>query len=183
MGASDFHTYVSITHVQQGHVLLHTTIPTFVPSSPVSGFEQTTRHFTNQSLWVSFDYTGDGLWILDGMLAQSLIIIHDGSYMKEISPDICSMATMIYCLITRYWCKCTWAKHSASSGSYHGEILGGIMTQLILNAASSSYEDCIPPVVVDCDNNGVVFHGNAPLWSLPTTNPKLISSACSNTLS
>ncbi len=27
MGASDFHTYASITHVQQGHVLLHSTIP------------------------------------------------------------------------------------------------------------------------------------------------------------
>jgi hypothetical protein len=60
----------------------------YVPSSPVSGFEQTNRHFTNQSLWVSLDYNGDGSWILSGMLVQSLIIIHDGSYMKEISPDI-----------------------------------------------------------------------------------------------
>jgi hypothetical protein len=45
------------------------------------------------------------------------------------------------------------------------------MTQLILNAASSSYKDCIPPVVVDCDNNEVVSHGNTPLWSLPTNQP------------
>ncbi len=48
-------------------------IPMYVPSSPVSGFEQTIRHFTNQSLWVSLDYNRDESWILDGMLAQSLI--------------------------------------------------------------------------------------------------------------
>ncbi len=78
MGASDFHTYVSITHVQQGHVLLHSTIPMYVPTSPVSEFEQTIRHFTNKSLWVSLNYNGDGSWILNGVLAQSLIVIHDG---------------------------------------------------------------------------------------------------------
>ncbi len=144
----------------------------YIPSPPVSGFEQTIRHFTNQSLWVSLEYNGDGLWILDGMLAQSLIIIHDGSYMKEISPDISSAATMIYCSITRYRCKCTWAEGSTSAGSYRGEILGRIMTQLILNAASFSYEGTIPPVVVDCDNNGVVSHGNAPHLSLPTNQPQ-----------
>jgi hypothetical protein len=102
MGPSDLQTYASITHVQEGHIILHSTIPMYIPSPPVSGFEQTIRHFTNQSLWVSLEYNGDGSWILDGMLAQSLIIIHDGSYMKEISPDISSAATMIYCLITRY---------------------------------------------------------------------------------
>jgi hypothetical protein len=172
MGMSDFHTYASITHVQQGHILLHSTTPVYIPSSSVSGFEQTIMHFTNQSLWASLDYNGDGSWILGGMLAQSLIIIHDGSYMKEISPDICSAATMIYCLIARYWCKYTWTKHSASSGSYRGEILGMIMTQLILNAATSSYKDCIPPVVMYCDNNGVVSHGNTTLRSLPTNQPQ-----------
>ncbi len=158
----------------------------YVPSSPVSGFEQTITHFTNQSLWVSLEYNGDGSWILDGMLAQlqSLIIIHDGSYMKEISPDICSTATMIYCLITQYRCKCTWAERLASSGSYRRETLGRITTQLILNAASSSYKDTIPPIVVDCDNNGglcpMAMHPSGPFRP---TNPKLMSSACWNTLS
>jgi hypothetical protein len=172
VGASNFRTYASITHVQQGHVLLHSSIPMYVPSSPVSGFEQTMRHFANQSLRGSLEYNRDGSWILEGMLAQSLIIIHDGLYMKEISPDTCSVATMIYCTTNKYQCKCTWAECSASSGSYRREILGRIMTQLILNAASLSYKGSIPPVVVGCDNNGVVSHGNAPLQSLPTNQPQ-----------
>jgi hypothetical protein len=42
------------------------------------------------------------------------------------------------------------------------------MTQLILHAASSTYHGTIPLVCVDCDNNGVISHGNAPLRVLPT---------------
>jgi hypothetical protein len=61
----------------------------------VSGFKNVIRGFANQSLWVFLDYNGNGSWILEGMLAQSLIIIHDGSYMREISLIISSAATMI----------------------------------------------------------------------------------------
>jgi hypothetical protein len=68
----------------------------------MSGFENVIRGFANQSLWVSLDYDGDGSRILEGMLAQSLIIIHDGSYMREISPIISSAATYYDIL---YHCK------------------------------------------------------------------------------
>ncbi len=105
--------------------------------------------------------------MLSRMLAQFLVIIHDGSYMKEVI-DICSAATMIYCTIAKARCKCTWAKRSSVASPYCGEILGGLMTQLILNAAALEYHSAIPPVMVDCDNNGVVSHGNTPLQALPT---------------
>ncbi len=75
---------------------------------------------------------------------------------------------MIYCRIVKAWCKCTRAKQLASASSYRGEILGGIMTQLILNAAASKCHDTISLVVVNCDNNGLVSHGNEPLCPFPT---------------
>jgi hypothetical protein len=102
------------------------------------------------------------------MLAQSLVIPHDGSYMKEVSPEICLAATMIYCTIAKVRCKCTWAESSTSASLYHRGIPGKVVTQLILNAAVSAYYNDIPLVVVDCDNNWVVSHGNEPLCSLPT---------------
>ena len=40
------------------------------------------------------------------------------------------------------------------------------MTQLILRAAATGYKGKIPCVKVDCDNNGVVTHGNTPHISL-----------------
>jgi hypothetical protein len=75
---------------------------------------------------------------------------------------------MIYCKIAKVQCKCTWAEHSSSADADCGEIMGGLMTQSILNAAASVYHDAIPPaVIVDFDNNGFFSHGNAPLCSLP----------------
>ena len=110
----------------------------------------------------------DGSWILEGMINRSLIISHDGSYMKEVSPSISAAALMIHCTTTRKRCKCTWAEHSESAGTYRGEILGGIMTQLILKAAATGYNGKIPRVGADCDNNGVVSHGNTPHIPLST---------------
>jgi hypothetical protein len=72
-----------------------------VPSRPIYGFEHVIKSFANQTLWFSLDYNGDGSWILDGMLAQSLVIIHDGLYMKELSLYISSAATVIYCTIAK----------------------------------------------------------------------------------
>ena len=43
----------------------------------------------------------DGSWILEGMINRSLIISHDGSYMKEVSPSISAAALMIHCTTTR----------------------------------------------------------------------------------
>ncbi len=50
------------------------------------GFEFNLKSYGNKSLWRSLDYDRDGSWILDRKLIRSLIIIHDGSYMREISP-------------------------------------------------------------------------------------------------
>jgi hypothetical protein len=89
-GHSNFQRWASVTLLQEGQVFLHSSLPCFEPVQPVSGFENVFRGFANQSLWVSLDYNGNGSWILEGMLAQSLIIIHDGSYMNKISPIISS---------------------------------------------------------------------------------------------
>ncbi len=88
--------------------------------------------------------------------------------MRESSPHISLAATMIYWRSANFQCKCTWAEQSTSTGPSCGEILGGAMTKLILNAAASTYHDTIPLVVVDCDNNGVESHRNNPFSPLPT---------------
>ncbi len=84
---SDFHHYASVTLSQLEQVLLHSSVPGFISPWPISGFEHVIKTFANQSLWLSLDYNGDSSWILDGMFAQSLVIIHDGSYMKELLPN------------------------------------------------------------------------------------------------
>jgi hypothetical protein len=95
VGYSEFPRFASITHSQSGQVLLHSSAAVATPSVASLGFEKNLRSYGNKTLWKSLDYDGDGLWILEGMINRSLIIIHDGSYMEEISPLISSAATMI----------------------------------------------------------------------------------------
>ncbi len=147
---------------------MHSLAAAATPTVVSLGFETNLRSYGNETLWKSLDYDGDGSWILEGMINRSLIIIHDGSYMKEIFPLISSAATMIYCTIAKKRCKCTWAEKSETAGSYQGEILGSIMTQLILRAAATGYKGKIPSVGADCDNNGVITHGNTPHIPLST---------------
>jgi len=139
---------------------MHSSAAAATPTLVLLDFENNLKSDGNATLWQSLDYDGDGSWILNGMINRSLKIIHDGSYMKEISPSISAAATMIYCTIAKKRCKCTWAEKSEAAGSYRGDILGGIMTQLLLRAAARGYKGKIPCVGADCDNNGVVNHGN-----------------------
>jgi hypothetical protein len=168
IGYSESPIFASTTHFQSEQVLLHSLAAAATPPIVSLGFECNLRSYGNKSLWRSLDYDGDGSWILEGMLNRSLVIIHNGPYMKEISPLISSAATMIYCTVAKKLCKCSWAEKSESAGSYQGEILGGIMTQLILKAATTGYKGKIPSVGADCDNNGVVTHGNTPNIPLQT---------------
>jgi len=137
IGCLELSMFASITQSHMGQVLLHSSAALATSPEASLDFETNLRSHDNETLWKSLDYNDNGSWILEGMINRSLIISHNGSYMKEVSPSISAAALMIYCTKTRKRCKCTWAEHSESAGSYRGEILGGIMIQLILKAAAT----------------------------------------------
>jgi hypothetical protein len=92
--------------------------------------------YPNQTLWNDLDLDGDGEWIVDGLARGSLAIVHNSSFSAAERTD----------------------NHTASN--YRGELLGNLMTALILKAASSLLSGDAHPAVVACDNMGVVIHGN-----------------------
>jgi len=123
----------------------------------------------NPSMWNNLKCNGNGTWIYDGLCMGLLIVVHDGSYMREVSASVSAAAIMILCTVTGSICTCTIAEHSASTSSYRGEILGAIITQLILWAAVTRKIGPFPAMTEDCDNNGVVLHGNSPFRALSST--------------
>ncbi len=76
---------------------------------------------------------------------------------------------MIYCTRSAMKCTCTIAEISPLASSYRGEILGAILMQLILRAASTGTMGPFPVLNKDCDNNGVVLHGNNFTKPLPAS--------------
>ncbi len=131
------------------------------------GFWKHIHSDKNPSLWKNLRCNGDGLWLREGLCSESLLIVHDESYMKKVSSHVCSAAVMIVCESTGSICKCTIAEYSLSASSYCGEILGAILTQLVLLAVVKGRMGPYPMVAEDCNNNGVVLHGNKPFHPLP----------------
>ncbi len=66
---------------------------------------------------------------------------------------------------------CTWTivENSSSAGSYRGKILGAILAQIIFRAASLGMIGPYPVLNEDCDNNGIVLHGNSYTKPLPAS--------------
>ncbi len=169
LGTSDLPYHASVIQTGNNSIQLHSWTKIYAPPSNVPSFWDNIGAYGNESLWKNLRCDGDVSWIYDGMCTGSLVIIHGGSFMKEISPYISAAAVMIYCKTTKKGCKCTITEQSQSAGSYRGEILGGVVTQLILRAAVQGRMGPCPLTIEDCDNDGVVKHGNTPFRPLLST--------------
>lgn len=158
-----FKAYTSTDPASPDAVKLHSSalIPrSLTPLSPRSVLE-ILHSWENQSLWEHLRVDGDGNWITSALVAGSLDIVHNGSYMKKVTPLVCSTALLMKCRITQAELVCTWAEMSTSADNYRGELLGALCCSLILKAAASVPATYPPtPVQRHCDNMGVIKHGN-----------------------
>lgn len=169
-GVSGLTHYASVTHEGEDIVKLHSTCRKLVTTEPGGSFKEVLRSFKNQSLWSCLDYDGNGEWIHRGLLMGSLCTVHDGSYMKELSERVCSAAVVIYCKVSKKRLKCAVAEETDQADNYRGEILGGVLDQLLLRAATARRSSPYKEVVVHCDNRGVLTHGNDPYKKLKENN-------------
>ena len=80
------------------------------------------------------------------MILGSLVIVHDGSYMREVDPHVCSAGFMLYCTQSKNRAKGTVVKKSVDASNYRGKILGGLMVQLVLKAATQRRVSLYAPV-------------------------------------
>jgi hypothetical protein len=132
IGTSTLLYHASVIQTGNNSVQLRSWTKIYSPLSGTPSFWNNIDAYGNDSLWKNLQCDGDGSWIYNGICNVTLVIIHDGSFMKEISPHTSFAAIMIYCKMTKKVCKCTIIEKSQSAGSYQGEILGGVVTQLIL---------------------------------------------------
>ena len=82
--------------------------------------------------------------------------------MPHVAKNVSAAAFVIYCTSTKNRCKGAVAECVQGADNYRGEILGGILVQLVLRAATHGQNGHFPGVVIGCDNSGVVRHGNDP---------------------
>ena len=164
--------FASVVHHSQDVVLLHSSAPPPQQIVEPSGFWEVLHSFENQTFWKHFDCDDDGEWIHQGLMLGSLCMVHDGSYMPEVTTEVCSAAIYIYCQHTKKRAKGCIVEHTPDADNYRAELLGGLMTQLVLRAASSRKLSPYKEASIFCDNQGVLSHGNAPWAPLSEKQPQ-----------
>ena len=153
--------FASVSRINEESVTLHSRATLSIPPPTPTDFRSVLASYDNQSLFENLHCDGDGSWIRQGLLSGSLEIVHDGSFMPQTDTTTCSAATFIFCTDSKQSCKATVAERSNRADNYRAELLGGILTQLILRAASALPFDTHVLQTVCCDNRGVVGHGNS----------------------
>ena len=89
------------------------------------------------------------------------MIVHDGSYMPHVDKKVCSAGYMFYCRNSKKRAKGAVVERSDEADNYRAELLGGLIVQLVLRAAAQTRASPYRPASIECDNKGVVLHGNA----------------------
>ena len=159
----------SVTSLTDSSVTVHSFAP--VPSPPtVLSLQEVIDSFEDHTMWDRFSFDEDGSWLLHALLNGTLIIVHDGSYMPQLTSQACSCGFVLYCSSTDKRAIGSFAEESDNADNYRGEWLGSIGALQVLLAVISTTSvslDAIPPVQAHCDNMGVINHNHNLTRSLP----------------
>ena len=101
----------------------------------------------------------EGEWTRRKIRIDTSMTSHDGFYMLEKSGTVSGVGVLAFCNATGKPLKIGLAEKSKSANSYRVEILGGMLAQLILRAATAGTACGNYVVKIYCNNKGVLCHG------------------------
>jgi hypothetical protein len=104
-------------------------------------------------MWENLQWVGNDHWIAEAIEDGTLIAITDGSYMKDLYPNIHSAALVLECIKSRGRLWCSFPEALEIACSYRGDLVGLMAIHLILlsvNEVQSNlkgsvhiYSDCL----------------------------------------
>lgn len=99
--------------------------------------------------------TEDLTWLVEAIQRGSLFCCTDGSYIRELTTEICGAAWILYCAVTKRSLHGAFTEKSKGAGSYRGEQLGMLAIHILLLTAEEHFE-LFSPANVCCDNLGTI---------------------------
>ena len=84
-------------------------------------------------------------------------MVHDGSYMPKVAPNICSAAVTIVCQKTHNTATCSITDFYPEADNYRAEALGALIGLLLIQAATIR-DLPYKAARAYCDNKGIVIH-------------------------
>jgi hypothetical protein len=123
----------------------------------------------NTWLWEHLQVTGGESWIHDSIADDSLVAVTDGSYIREIYPNLCSAAFVMECSKGRGRIVGSLSEVLSAANAYRGELLGLMAIHLILLSVNKLHRNLSGSVEVVSDCLGALKRvTNLPPYRIPS---------------
>jgi hypothetical protein len=87
-------------------------------------------------MWKALRLEGNDGWLMDSIRDGTLVAVTDGSYIRELHPELCSAAFILECSAGRGRIVGSFPEMSSDANAYRGELLGLLAIHLILLAVN-----------------------------------------------
>ena len=92
-------------------------------------------------MWQSLRLIGNDNWLEQSIAAGTCVAVTDGSYIRELYPNLCLAAFIIECSEGNGLIVGSFPETSSAASAYRGELLGLLAIHLILLAANNVQQD------------------------------------------
>ncbi len=138
------------------------------PSQPDSFFEFLKR-WRGEWMWANIVNEGHDLrWVVEALQNGTAIWVTDGSFIKEIAPNISGAGWIVYDTATELKMYGSFAEESPFAGSYRGELLGLLAIHTLCAAIEEFYKIIIASSKICCDNQGALLKSEENRRRIPT---------------
>lgn len=173
--------YTPISTLQRGWQLLEEEAPALIAGAPCSTrdrpdgrvnivstasepltpdipttFREVLEEWGHGWMWRSLWLTGDDGWLEEAIEHGTLVAVTDGSYIKEMHPELCSAAYILECSEGRGRMVGSFPELSVDACAYRGEMLGLLAIHLILLAVNRISSELGGKVIVYSDCLGAL---------------------------
>ena len=112
---------------------------------------------------------GGNSWIHDSIADESLVAVTDGSYIRELYPNLCSAVFVMECSKGRGRIVGSFSESLSAANAYRGELLGLMAIHLILLSTNKLHRDLSGKVEVVSDCLGALQRvSTLPPYRIPS---------------
>lgn len=108
-------------------------------------------------IWQSLKLVGEEDWLYDAIRLGTCTAVTEGSFIKELYPDLCSCAFILECTEGRGRIYGSFLEQSDVACAYRGELLGLMAIHLLLLAADKRWPDLTGLVKIYSDCLGALM--------------------------
>lgn len=141
---------------QEAGLILLSHTPSPPPPTVHTHFHDLLLSWSGAQWWNELKYSEDGTWLYHAARQGTLICVSDGSFIRELHPDVCSAAIIIECSNSLKRLSLSIIDISPSANAFRGELLGLLAIHLILHSIHATSSELSGSAQIHSDCTGAL---------------------------